>query len=85
MANETLLNDTTAMITDVPSFQLNNTLISTLPFSSIVAMVYCTVGLIANALVVVVIIWGSLRSSVFLTVLLALVFWTYSLTLKKLC
>ena len=72
MANEILLNDTTAMITDVPLFQLNNTLISTLPFSSIVAMVYCTVGLIANSLVVVVIIWGSLRSSVFMTVLLAL-------------
>ena len=70
MANETLLNDTTAMITDVPLFQLNNTLISTLPFSSIVAMVYCTVGLIANSLVVI--IWGSLRSSVFMTVLLAL-------------
>ena len=72
MANETLLNDTTTMTTDVPSFQLNNTVISPLPITSVVTLVYCIIGLIANSIVIVVIIWGSLRSSVFMTVLLAL-------------
>ena len=72
MANELLLNDTTTMTTNLPSLQLNSTLISTLPFPSIVALVFCTVGLIANSLVFFVIVWGSLRSSVFMTVLLAL-------------
>ena len=72
MANETLLNDTTTMTTDMPLFYMNNTVISPLPFTSVVTLVYCTIGLIANALVIIVILWGSLRSSVFMTVLLAL-------------
>ena len=72
MANELLLNDTTTMTTNLVSPQLNSSLISTLPSPSIVALVFCTVGLIANSLVFFVIVWGSLRSSVFMTVLLAL-------------
>ena len=72
MANETLLNDTTTITIDMPLFYMNNTVFSTLHFTSVVTLIYCTIGLIANALVIVVIIWGSLRSSVFMTVLLAL-------------
>ena len=68
MENNTLLNYTT----DMPLFIMNNTVISTLPLTLVVALGYCTVGLIANSIVIVVIIWGSLRSFVFMTVLLAL-------------
>ena len=72
MENETLFNDTTTMTIHMPLFYMNSTVISPLPFTSVVTLVYCTIGLIANSIVIVVIIWGSLRSSVFMTVLLAL-------------
>ena len=72
MENETLFNNTTTMTTDMPLIYMNSTVIYTLPFTSVVTLVYCIIGLIANALVIIVILWGSLRSSVFMTVLLAL-------------
>ena len=68
MGNDTLLNDTT----DMPLSYMNDTVISTVPLMSMVTLGYCTIGLIANSIVFVVIIWGSLRSFVIMTVLLAL-------------
>ena len=56
----------------MPLFYMNDNVISTVPLMSMVTLGYCTIGLIANAIVFVVIIRCSLRSFVIMTVLLAL-------------
>ena len=58
-------------INGTPTLKHNNTR-STLPSSTILTLTICTVGILANSLIIIVVLFGSLRKYVIMNLLLAL-------------
>ena len=72
MGNWTILNDSQFFLNTTQVPEENNFFPSTIPLRTIVRVTLCSIGILANSLIIFVIIHGSLRKSVFMNLLMTL-------------